>query len=95
MLFYAWEIGLKTGLYYLRSRAAVDAVQVTLKPQSESRDPVPDDEERRGSSTPTSSDRGDRGSDRGSTGGMTDSRTEADIVGEICTMEEGCISCGA
>ena len=27
---YAWKKGLKTGMYYLRSRSAVDAVKVTV-----------------------------------------------------------------
>jgi ribonucleoside-diphosphate reductase alpha chain len=31
MHFYAWKNGLKTGMYYLRSRAAVNAVQFTVK----------------------------------------------------------------
>ena len=30
MHFYAWEKGLKTGMYYLRSRPAVDAIQFTV-----------------------------------------------------------------
>jgi ribonucleoside-diphosphate reductase alpha chain len=30
MHFYAWEAGLKTGMYYLRSRAAVNAVKFTV-----------------------------------------------------------------
>lgn len=30
MHFYAWKSGLKTGMYYLRSRAAVDAIKFTL-----------------------------------------------------------------
>jgi len=30
MHFYAWKAGLKTGMYYLRSRAAVNAVQFTV-----------------------------------------------------------------
>jgi ribonucleoside-diphosphate reductase alpha chain len=30
MHFYAWERGLKTGVYYLRSRAAVDAIKFTV-----------------------------------------------------------------
>lgn len=30
MHFYAWKRGLKTGLYYLRTRAAADAIQFTL-----------------------------------------------------------------
>lgn len=30
MHFYAWKNGLKTGMYYLRSKAAVDAIKFTL-----------------------------------------------------------------
>lgn len=30
MHFYAWKKGLKTGMYYLRSTAAADAIQFTL-----------------------------------------------------------------
>ncbi len=30
MHMYAWKKGLKTGMYYLRSRSAVDAVKVTV-----------------------------------------------------------------
>ena len=31
MHFYAWKSGLKTGMYYLRTKAAVDAIKFTLK----------------------------------------------------------------
>ena len=30
MHFYAWQSGLKTGMYYLRTKAAVDAIKFTL-----------------------------------------------------------------
>ena len=30
MHFYAWEKGLKTGVYYLRSRAATEAIMFTV-----------------------------------------------------------------
>jgi ribonucleoside-diphosphate reductase alpha chain len=33
MHFYAWKKGLKTGMYYLRTQAAVDAIKFTLDPQ--------------------------------------------------------------
>ena len=33
--FYAWKKGLKTGMYYLRSRAAADAVKFTVDPTKE------------------------------------------------------------
>ena len=32
MHFYAWSKGLKTGMYYLRTRASVDAVKITIDP---------------------------------------------------------------
>ena len=30
MHFYAWKSGLKTGMYYLRTKSAVDAIKFTL-----------------------------------------------------------------
>ena len=30
MHFYAWRKGLKTGMYYLRTKAAVDAIKFTV-----------------------------------------------------------------
>jgi ribonucleoside-diphosphate reductase alpha chain len=30
MYFYAWQSGLKTGMYYLRTKSAVDAIKFTL-----------------------------------------------------------------
>lgn len=35
MHFYAWKKGLKTGMYYLRTQAAVDAVKITVEKNSE------------------------------------------------------------
>jgi ribonucleoside-diphosphate reductase alpha chain len=34
MHFYAWKKGLKTGMYYLRSQAATQAVQFTVEKQA-------------------------------------------------------------
>lgn len=34
MHFYAWKKGLKTGMYYLRSKAAADAIQFTVQKES-------------------------------------------------------------
>ena len=33
MHFYAWKLGLKTGMYYLRTQAAVDAIKFTVDQQ--------------------------------------------------------------
>jgi ribonucleoside-diphosphate reductase alpha chain len=52
MHFYAWKKGLKTGMYYLRSKAAADAIKFTVdksqlshpKEQTEQKDEVSDDQ---------------------------------------------------
>ncbi|WP_134090998.1 ribonucleoside-diphosphate reductase subunit alpha [Olivibacter sp. XZL3] len=70
MHFYAWKKGLKTGMYYLRTQAATQAVKFTVENQGGRNmepvipakiEPVPDD-------IPT---------------------------GAVCSMEEGCITCGS
>ena len=38
MHMYAWKKGLKTGMYYLRSRSAVDAVKVTVSSEKVAKD---------------------------------------------------------
>jgi ribonucleoside-diphosphate reductase alpha chain len=40
MHFYAWKAGLKTGMYYLRTKAAVNAVKFTLDSQQVQQAPV-------------------------------------------------------
>ena len=35
MHFYAWKKGLKTGMYYLRTKAATDAIKFTVEKQAE------------------------------------------------------------
>ncbi|MEM7187644.1 MAG: ribonucleoside-diphosphate reductase subunit alpha, partial [Bacteroidota bacterium] len=43
MHFYAWKSGLKTGMYYLRTKSAVDAIKFTLKKETKS-EPLPEPE---------------------------------------------------
>ncbi|HEY9256534.1 ribonucleoside-diphosphate reductase subunit alpha [Chitinophaga sp.] len=70
MHFYAWKKGLKTGMYYLRTQAATQAVQFTVEKQGgQQMQPVV------------------------AAGG--DSAEEEIIVGAVCTMEEGCVTCSA
>jgi ribonucleoside-diphosphate reductase alpha subunit len=45
MHFYAWEQGLKTGMYYLRTRAKAQAQQFTIEPEKKGRNDEPDEEE--------------------------------------------------
>ena len=40
MHFYAWKSGLKTGMYYLRTKAAVDAIKFTLDNTKKQEEPV-------------------------------------------------------
>jgi ribonucleoside-diphosphate reductase alpha chain len=40
MHFYAWKSGLKTGMYYLRTKAAVDAIKFTLDNSKKKEIPV-------------------------------------------------------
>ena len=40
MHFYAWQSGLKTGMYYLRTKAAVDAIKFTLNNDKKA-EPIP------------------------------------------------------
>ena len=40
MHFYGWEKGLKTGMYYLRSRSAVDAVKITVSSEKAAREKI-------------------------------------------------------
>jgi ribonucleoside-diphosphate reductase alpha chain len=35
MHFHAWKLGLKTGMYYLRTKAAADAIKFTVEKQAE------------------------------------------------------------
>ncbi|AOW09081.1 ribonucleoside-diphosphate reductase subunit alpha [Flavobacterium gilvum] len=41
MHFYAWQSGLKTGMYYLRTKAAVDAIKFTLNNDKKEKEVVP------------------------------------------------------
>ncbi|MFT3683046.1 MAG: ribonucleoside-diphosphate reductase subunit alpha [Ferruginibacter sp.] len=78
MHFYAWKKGLKTGMYYLRTQAATQAVQFTVEKQSGNNetDPV----------IPKI--------DVAKTNTTTDIETTY-TDGAVCTMQDGCISCGS
>lgn len=77
MHFYGWKKGLKTGMYYLRTKAASQAVQFTVEKQGgRAVEPLID------------------------THNLTviegKNEPEAQIVeGAVCTMQDGCISCGS
>lgn len=79
MHFYAWKKGLKTGMYYLRTQAATQAVQFTVEKQgsNEINPVIP--------STAISNHKSEIIND------IEPIQTE-DLT---CSMQEGCISCGS
>ena len=82
MHFYAWKKGLKTGMYYLRTQAAAQAVQFTVEKQgSKEVEPViPTVVEATNNYTTTT---------------ITTDVEPTMMNGETCTMQDGCISCGS
>ena len=71
MHFYAWKQGLKTGMYYLRSKSAVDPIKFSLS--AGYKEKYSDDKE------------------------VMD-LVEDDVSvmqGEVCNMDDGCLSCGS
>ena len=84
MHFYAWKKGLKTGMYYLRSQAATQAVQFTIEKQGtndmEPLVPIIENTPIVNTEVPV--------------GNKIDDIT-TDFTGQTCTMEEGCVTCSA
>lgn len=60
MHFYGWKKGLKTGMYYLRTKPVANAIQFTVVEKEE---PKPE--------------------------------PEPEFEGEVCTMKDGCLTCGS
>ncbi len=56
MHFYAWKSGLKTGMYYLRTKSAVDAIKFTLKKEAK-KEPTVEAEEAKVEATSAVSDK--------------------------------------
>jgi len=79
MHFYAWRKGLKTGMYYLRSKAASQAVQFTVEKQGgKTTEPLIDQHNLKVIE-----------------GGATVSVEDQLLNGGTCSMEEGCVTCSA
>jgi ribonucleotide reductase alpha subunit len=45
MHFFAWKIGLKTGIYYLRTKAKAAPQQFTIEPENKKESEMTEDEE--------------------------------------------------
>lgn len=86
MHFYAWQKGLKTGLYYLRSKAAVDPIKFTLS----------DKHQRVQSKTGVERPALEAVLVAPKVEAEVMEMDETEIVeGQVCTMEEGCVMCGS
>ncbi|HEY3385709.1 MAG TPA: ribonucleoside-diphosphate reductase subunit alpha, partial [Saprospiraceae bacterium] len=93
MHFYAWQKGLKTGMYYLRSKAAVEPIKFTLSEKHHRKFT----HTQVASVTDTTMET-PRASEPDTTATMSlDSMTPVmDVAtGPVCTMEEGCVMCGS
>ena len=92
MHFYAWKKGLKTGMYYLRSKAATDAIKFTLdKSKLEQPQAVT-----QGAAVGASS-----GSSAGGTATQTQEAVQVSQEQKVSDMQcslddpDGCIACGS
>jgi ribonucleoside-diphosphate reductase alpha chain len=82
MHFYAWQRGLKTGMYYLRSKAAVDPIKFTLSDKHQRKYVAADAESGTKAVTPENI--------------KTESRDNQDFEsGQSCSMDDGCLMCGS
>ncbi len=86
MHFYAWKKGLKTGMYYLRTQAATQAVQFTIEKNKAS---IP--EAVAGNDTIA----GATSAAVAVSAAPTVDPESGEIIGAVCTMQEGCVVCGS
>jgi ribonucleoside-diphosphate reductase alpha chain len=93
MHFYAWQKGLKTGMYYLRSKAAVEPIKFSLS-EKHHRKFTHDTND--ATSIPSESS---KPSNTNGASSSLDNMTpimDMDVAsGPVCTMEEGCVMCGS
>jgi ribonucleoside-diphosphate reductase alpha chain len=99
MHFYAWQKGLKTGMYYLRSKAAVDPIKFTLS-EKHQRKFLSDRQTGVQNGHSMFSESGDEGAKNrsqslGDTMTLSAPEVNAFPEGAVCTMEEGCLMCGS
>lgn len=87
--FYAWKKGLKTGMYYLRSRAAADAIKFTVDVKQKAAAKV--DKENEAPKSPRKPTKADLDK-------MSDEEKEAYLAAKLaCSLanKEDCVMCGA
>lgn len=91
MHFYAWKKGLKTGMYYLRTRPAANAIQFTVdQTKLKERFSQPNTPIKKSSPTKRVSPTKQQIPYMNSY-----DEVEEEDDGPVCRMEEGCLSCGS
>lgn len=94
MHFYAWKKGLKTGMYYLRTKSAVDPIKFTLSDKHQQKfvnDSTEQDDQQVEMVNPSKAKDHSKEMLMEMITAAEDNNTSAD--GPVCTMEDGCISC--
>jgi ribonucleoside-diphosphate reductase alpha chain len=95
MHFYAWQKGLKTGMYYLRSKAAVEPIKFSLSEKHQRKYLKQDQMDNLNIPSESSAKSFPAPSSMNSLEDMTPSIDMDVASGAVCTMEEGCVMCGA
>jgi ribonucleotide reductase alpha subunit len=88
--FYAWKKGLKTGMYYLRTRAAADAIKFTVDVSALK-------STRAAAAAKAEGAGAEAGAEAGASRPLTHEEREAQLAAMVCSLEnkEACISCGS
>jgi ribonucleoside-diphosphate reductase alpha chain len=89
MHFYGWKKGLKTGMYYLRSKAAVDPIKFTLSEKHQRK--FVDGEEAQQKVNDVQAGNASMQMNASAANGQS---TEV-VDGAACSMEDGCLMCGS
>ncbi len=100
MHFYAWQKGLKTGMYYLRSKAAVDPIKFTLSDKHQKKflsdRQIGEQNVLAGVESVETASTGTRVNVQSlETMTLSASESTSMMEGAVCTMEEGCLMCGS
>lgn len=94
MHFYAWSKGLKTGMYYLRSKAAVDPIKFTLSDKHQRKYVRQDTMDAINASAEEAKNNAASTSKQNNLDSINP-MMDVSATGPVCTMEEGCVMCGS
>lgn len=94
--FYGWKMGLKTGMYYLRTKPAANAIQFTVDKQRLNQTVQNSSKVNGNSSTPNSTLNSPNKSLNGTANGDLDER-EKKLAQMVCSLEnkDDCLMCGS